>query len=494
MSTNPLKILLVASEAVPFCKTGGLADVVGALAKELSRLGHEVRLAIPRYADIDSRRFRLLPILPEMKVNYGGQTFTGSVFRCPYPGTDLPVYFVDEPNFFDRPGIYGPGRGDYPDNNIRFAFFNMATLWALKGLDWRPDVIHANDWQTGLIPALLQHHPEVASDPFYQGIRTVFSIHNLAYQGNFDKWTIPNIGLPWSVFTPDGMEFYNQASFLKSGVVFSDALVAVSPTYAKEIQSEEFGAGLAGTLSGRADSLYGILNGIDTEEWNPEGDKEIAEPFSGARMQGKAACKAHLQRRAGLPEKPRVPLVAMVSRLIAGKGFDLITEALPELLALDAQYVVLGNGEPAYEQALVEAAKAHPDRLYIQVGYDISLSHQMIAGADLFLMPSRYEPCGLTQMYSMRYGTVPIVRLTGGLSDSVVDASPASVRDGSATGFQFAPYTAEALVDTVRRAVSVYTQDPAAWARLVQNAMAQNHSWAKSAGEYVELYRGLIES
>lgn len=481
---TPLRILFAASEAAPFCKTGGLADVVGSLPKVLRQRGHDVRIMLPRYQDIDQSRYRMLPLLPEMKVSYGGEVLTGSVLRCSFPRTDMPVYFIDEPGLFGRKGLYGQGHSDFIDNDVRFAFFNMAILWTLKGLDWQPDIIHLNDWQTGLVPALLKHHPEVSIDPFYAEMRTVFSIHNLAYQGNFDKFLVPSIGLPWESFTPDGMEFYGMASFLKAGLAFSSKLVAVSPTYSREIQSEEHGAGMDGTLATRSADLHGILNGIDIEEWNPAADAHIAASYSAPSGDGKAACKAALQKRLGLRPEPGMPLVVMISRMISAKGFDLVKEALPELLALDAQFFILGSGDEEFETAIAEASAAHPGRFASMIGYDVPLSHQAVAGGDIFLMPSAFEPCGLTQMYSMRYGTVPVVRRTGGLSDSV---SPL-------TGFLFEDYTPGAMVGALREALDAYAGGKLAWRKLMANGMEQDFSWDRSAAGYESLYRELSQS
>lgn len=486
-----MKILFAASEALPFCKTGGLADVLGILPRTLRKLGHDVRLVLPRHGAIDTSRFRLLPLMPEMRVQYGPQTIAGSVMRCSFPKTDMPVYFIDEPYLFHREGLYGNGRVDYPDNDRRFAFFNMAALWLLKGLDWQPDIIHLNDWQTGLLPVLLRHHPLVEHDEFFAPIRTVFSIHNLSYQGNFDKFILPAVGLPWSVFTHDGMEFYGRASYLKAGIVFSDALVAVSPTYASEIQTEELGCGMEGTLRTHSRKLRGILNGIDTEEWNPEADEAIAAPYSAGDLSGKDACKTAALREAGLPEEDNLPLVGMISRLVTAKGFDLIVEKLDRLLELPARFYLLGSGDPTYEEAFTQVAKRHPDRFALHVGYNPALAHQIIAGADLFLMPSYFEPCGLTQLYSMRYGTIPVVHRTGGLSDTVHHATNESIRRGEGTGFLFGTYSSEAMLETLESALRLREGEPELWARLRENAMRRDYSWERSSGEYVKLYSSL---
>jgi len=487
-----LRILFLSSEAVPFIKTGGLADVAGALPRTLHQMGHDVRLVIPRYGDMDSR-FRLLPLMPEIKVRWGDEYLTGSVLRCDFPGSRMPVYFIDEPSFSWRKGIYGNGKADFADNDRRFAFFCMAALWFIKGLDWQPDVIHSNDWTTGLAPALLKHHVEIAKDPFFQNIRSVFAIHNMAYQGNVDKFVLPQIGLPWEVFTQDGLEFYGKASYLKAGISYADAVVTVSPTYAREIQTEEMGAGMHGTLAHRAEDLHGILNGIDPTEWNPEADPALASCYTLKNLAAKGRCKADLQAFCGFPVDPSIPLIGMASRLVANKGFKLILDALDQLLELPAQYVILGTGEEEYEKAFAEAAEANPTRIHLRRAYDIPFSHRLIAGSDMFLMPSLFEPCGLTQLYSMRYGTVPIVRRTGGLADSVTAVSPATLADGSAKGIVFDEATPEALVAAVRAALAVYTNQPGDWQKLIANGMTHDWSWAASAAEYVALYEKLAK-
>lgn len=489
---EPLKILFVAAECQPFIKTGGLADVAGALPKTLHRLGHDVRIVLPRYSDIDGGKHRLLPMMPEMKVQYGPHLLEGSVLRCSFPGTQMPVYFIDEPDLFHRRGLYGHGRMDFADNDRRFAFFSMATLWMLKGLDWQPDIIQTNDWQTGLLPALLRHHPEVTADSFYESMRTVFALHNIAYQGNMDKALVPAIGLPWDVFTHEGLEFYGKASYLKSGLVYSDALVTVSPTYSREIQQEEFGAGLHNTFRERALDLHGILNGIDVDEWDPGNDKYIEKPFSADNLEGKAACKEALQEFAGLPRRPDLPVVVMISRLITNKGLDLVINAMDDLLQMDAQFYILGSGEEEYEAALRNVAVNHPDKFAAHIEYEHKLMHRILAGADMLLMPSAYEPCGLTQLYAMRYGTIPIARETGGLADTIFHATEPAITSGKASGFLFKGYTGDILRDTIAEALALKRNSPNLWSNLVQNAMRQDFSWDRSARDYLRLYEEVL--
>lgn len=484
-----MKILIAASEAAPFIKTGGLADVAGALAKALFRLGHDVRLVIPRYQDLDTRKHRLFPLMPEIKVNYGSQTIHGSVLRTTFPKTEIPVYFIEEPMFSLRRGIYGNQQGDFRDNDVRFAFFNQAILWLLKGLDWRPDVIHANDWQTGLLPALLKHNPEVCHDEFFQSIRSLFSVHNLAFQGNFPKWVIPNIGLPWELFRPELMEFYNQASFLKAGITCADHVTTVSPTYVKEIQTEENGAGMHGVLKERTGSLTGILNGIDTEEWDPAADEHLPAHFSAEDLTGKAACKRKLQEETGLRPDPEIPLLGMTTRLSEQKGLGLIVEALDDLAALDAQFLFLGSGEKKYEDVLSKASEDYANIAAV-IGYDVPLSHRIVAGSDFFLVPSRFEPCGLTQMYAMRYGSVPIVRAVGGLRDTVAPPTAKTLADGTATGFTFEDFTTDSFLACLKEALDA-RKNGAEWQAIMSNGMRKDWGWNKAASQYVSLYESL---
>jgi starch synthase len=391
-------------------------------------------------------------------------------------------YFVENERLFGaRRGIYGDGGGDYPDNAERFTFLARAALALPAAAGMRPRIVHANDWQTGLLPFLLRH--EHARDPALAGARTVFTIHNLAYQGVFPKEVVPHLGLPWNVFRHEAMEFFDQLSFMKAGLTFADALTTVSPTYAREILTPEGGAGLDALLRHRRADLQGILNGIDVEEWDPATDPHLPAHFSARALGGKARCKAALQRELGLPERADVPLVAMVSRLAEQKGVNLVVAALPDLILRDVQVAVLGSGERQYEAAFVTAARDRPDRMAARIGFDEALAHRLEAGADAFLMPSRFEPCGLNQMYSLRYGTVPIVRAVGGLEDTVEDY------DGwnRGTGFKFRDYTPAALLLAVRRALETW-RDRRAWRGIVSRGMAQDFSWNRSAASYEALY------
>ncbi|ACL63512.1 glycogen/starch synthase, ADP-glucose type [Anaeromyxobacter dehalogenans 2CP-1] len=473
-----MQILFVASEVGPWSKTGGLGDVAGALPQALAERGNEVAVVTPRHGSIDPHAAGLQPVRTALHVR--GEPVALWVKRGP-----APVYFVEHPHLFgSRRGLYGEGGRDHGDNAERFAFLTRAALALPAALGLRPRILHLNDWQCGLGPWLLRH--EHARDPALAGARTVFTIHNLAYQGLFPKQVLPALGLPWEVFRWEAMEFFDQLSFMKAGLAFADALTTVSPTYAREILTPEGGASLDALLRHRARDLHGILNGIDVHAWDPARDPHLPAHFGAGDLTGKAACKAALQREVGLPVRPEVPVAGLVTRLAEQKGIDLVAAALPALLARDVQVVLLGSGDAAYEQAFARAAREHPDRVAARIGFDEGLAHRIEAGADLFLMPSRFEPCGLNQMYSLRYGTVPVVRAVGGLADTVEDF------DGFArgTGFRFSEYTPQALLTATRRALDVF-RDRRAWRGLVERGMAEDNSWERSAARYEALYRTL---
>ncbi|MDX2177166.1 MAG: glycogen synthase GlgA [Candidatus Sumerlaeia bacterium] len=491
MASKPLRVFHAASEAEPFIKTGGLADIMMSLPKALAARGHDVRAAIPKYRELEYDEGETVVVLPELNIWYGGTQYTGQVLETAFPDTDIAVYLMDFPGLFDRDGIYEPPGGQFTDNDRRFGVFSLALLWLMKGIDWRPDIVHAHDWQTGLLPVLLKAHPEVLAEGFHQDIRTVFTIHNLAYQGNFSPEILSNMFLPWSLFSPEGLEFYGKASMLKAGLVYSDVITTVSPSYAEEIQTKEFGAGLDGLLRKRSSDLKGILNGIDTALWNPEADPYIAAPVNPWGDAGKALCKAALQKRFGLPKR-HCPLVGMTSRLAAQKGIDLVLRVLPELAQRDVQFVLLGSGDARFERAFEDLASQHPKRIAVHTGFDNERAHQIYAGADMLLVPSAFEPCGLTQMYAMRYGTVPVVRAVGGLRDTVRHADVPSIEAGEATGFLFSDYTAEALLAAVEQAMELYRDDKPHWGKLRRNGMARDFSWGHSAQLYEALYDRLL--
>jgi starch synthase len=476
-----MDVLFVSSEVAPFSKTGGLGDVSGALPRALAARGHRVTVVTPRYGSIDPAEHGLERLDGAVRVR--GEATSLSVSKGA-----LTVYFVEHERYFgSRRGLYGEGGRDHPDNAARFAFLARAALAVPAAVGLRPRIVHANDWQTGLCPFLLRD--EHASDPALSGTRTVFTVHNLAYQGIFPKQTLPFLGLPWDVFHHEAMEFHDQLNFMKAGLTFADALTTVSPTYAREILTHEGGFGLDAVLRHRRADLEGILNGIDLVEWDPRTDAHLPARFSAEDLSGKAACKAALQSEVGLPARPDVPLVALVTRLVDQKGLDLVAAALPEILSRDVQVVLLGSGEPRYEAVLAGAARDRPARMAARIGFDEGLAHRIEAGADAFLMPSRFEPCGLNQMYSLRYGTVPVVRAVGGLEDTVEDY------DGwkRGTGFKFREYTPQALLVAVRRAVETF-RDQRAWRGIMLRGMAQAQAfgWDQSAASYEALYRRLV--
>jgi starch synthase len=475
-----MEILFVASEVAPFSKTGGLGDVMGALPKALAALGHRVSVVTPRYGSIDPAARGLERLDGAVRVHGHPTTLWIA------PG-EAPVYFVEHEGLFGgRKGLYSDGGHDYPDNAQRFAYLARAALALPAALGRRTRIVHLNDWQTGLAPWLLRH--EHRDDPALAGARTVFTIHNLAYQGVFPKGVVPALGLPWEVFRYDAMEFHDGLNLLKAGLVYADALTTVSPTYAKEILGPEQGFGLDALLRHRAGDLTGILNGIDVHGWDPETDPHLPAHYSARDLSGKAACKAALQQELGLPVRADVPLLAMVSRLATQKGLDLVAAALPELLATtDVQLALLGSGAREYEALFARLAEERPDRVAARIGFDEGLAHRIEAAADVFLMPSHYEPCGLNQMYSLRYGTVPVVRAVGGLEDTVEDFD--GWRRG--TGFKFRPYAPDALLLAIRRALDA-RRDARAWRELVLRGMAQDNSWEQSARRYEALYEHLL--
>jgi starch synthase len=473
-----MEILFVASEVAPFSKTGGLGDVSGALPAALAARGHRVAVVTPRYGSIDPARHRLAPIHGALRVR--GEATT--VWVAQGPAT---VYLVEHEWLYgSRKGPYGEGGRDYGDNPERFAYLSRAALALPAALGLRPRILHLNDWQTALAAWMLRR--EHAEDPNLAGVRSVFTIHNLAYQGVYPKDVLPVLGLPWDVFRYEAMEFHDQLNFMKAGLVFADALTTVSPTYAREILGPEHGQGLEALLRQRAADLHGILNGIDVVAWDPERDPHLPAHYSARDLSGKARNKAALQGELGLPVRADVPLVGMVGRMVDQKGYDLVAASLGEILGRDLQVAVLGTGEAVYEESFRRAALERPDRMAARIGFDEGLAHRIEAGADVFLMPSRYEPCGLNQMYSLRYGTVPVVRAVGGLEDTVEDFD--GWRRG--TGFKFREHAPQAMLLALRRALDAY-RDARAWRGLVERGMAQDNSWARSADRYEALYRQL---
>ncbi len=482
-----MNILIATSEAVPFAKTGGLADVCGTLPIELARLGHRATVILPAYRQAWCCGLPIEPLGIDFIVPIGSKTVTGHLLRSRLPGGQVPVYLIRQDQYYDRHELYREDGEDYPDNCERFIFLSRAVMEAIRLLDLDVDVIHANDWQTGLVPAYLKI--EYRSLPRYERIATLLTIHNIAYQGHFWHWDMLLTGLDWKYFNWRQMEFFGKLNLLKTGMTFADSINTVSPRYAREIQTPQFGRGLEGVLQHRRDVLSGILNGIDEDVWNPATDPHLAARYSADTLaQGKPVCKAALQRELGLAQEPGTPLVGMIGRLDDQKGFDLVAEVIPQWVAKsDLQWAILGKGEPKYHDIFSTLAEQFPQKIGVRLEFSDPLAHRIEAGADMFLMPSRYEPCGLNQMYSLKYGTVPVVRETGGLADTIVDANDETLAAGTANGFAFREDKAQALGETLHRACEAYRR-PEVWNRLIAAGMRQDWSWARSAKEYVKLY------
>lgn len=481
-----MNILLATSEAVPFAKTGGLADVCGALPLELARLGHRTAVILPCYTHARKCGLPLDATGIVFSIPIGSKTVRGRLLRSNLPDSDVPVYLVEQDDYFDRPGLYGQDGKDYIDNCERYVFFCRAVVEAIRLVDLPVDVLHANDWQTGLIPAYLKI--ECRGVPGYEHVGTLFTIHNMAYQGQFWHWDMLLTGLDWKYFNWQQMEFFGHLNLMKTGLVFADALNTVSPRYAQEIQTPEFGCGLEGALAQRRDVLSGIINGVDYREWNPQTDPHLAKSYSVETVAaGKAECKLALQRQMGLTPAPRTPLVAFVGRLAEQKGIDLVATVMQNWADENVQWVLLGTGEPKYHQLFTQLSAQNPGRISARLEFSNALAHRIEAGADIFLMPSRYEPCGLNQLYSLRYGTPPVVRATGGLADTIVDATAATLAAGTATGFVVSEHTPQALSSALRRAFDCYARE-GEWLRLVATGMKQNWSWRRSAQDYARLY------
>ena len=478
-----LSILMVAPEAHPFAKTGGLAEVTAALTDSLARLGHSVVLVLPRYRGIDTSGAQRI----DARLRFGHREQPVAIHERQIADR-VTLALVDVPELFDRDALYGTAAGDYPDNAWRFAVLARAALEYPRVRQWRPSIIHAHDWQAGLVP--VYQKMQFSPDPYIGGVPAVFTLHNLAFQGVFPASTLPEIGLGYEVMDVQALEFWGNISYLKGGINFSEKITTVSPGYAREIVQPELGFGFEGVLARRSDDLVGILNGIDTKRWTPEADHFVSASFNADNVSGKRDAKRALLVAAGLPSDDAslaTPVIGLVSRLTDQKGFDLIAESIDSLLAMDARWVMLGNGERRYEELWRALAASHPTRVAATIGFDERMAHHIEAGADMFLMPSRFEPCGLNQMYSLRYGTVPIVRATGGLDDTVIDVD---AEPGTGTGFKFREYTPEALVKTVERALARF-QDGDDCVEIQRRGLRQDHSWDVSAAKYVKLYEGL---
>ncbi|HQU46247.1 MAG TPA: glycogen synthase GlgA, partial [Pirellulales bacterium] len=479
------------SEAVPFAKTGGLADVLASLPIELERLGHRPLVFLPAYSRAVECGQPVEATDVSLTVPIGSKTVRGRLLRSVLPNSNVAVYLVQQDDYYRREDLYGVNGSDFVDNCERFVFFCRAVLEAVRLLQIPIDVVHAHDWQTGLIPAYLK--AEYRGVPLYERVASLFTIHNLSYQGVFWHWDMLLTGLDWKYFNWHQMEFYGKLNLMKTGLVFADAINTVSPRYADEIQTAPLGCGLEGVLQQRRDVLSGIVNGVDYRIWDPKTDGQLARNYDQPTFaEGKAACKSALQAELGLPQDKNLPLIGFIGRLVDQKGLDLVSGVLQDWLRTsDVQWVLLGTGEAKYHQLLSTLAERFPQKLAVRLAFSDPLAHRIEAGADMFLMPSRFEPCGLNQLYSLKYGTVPVVRATGGLADTVTDTNEQTLAAGTATGFTFRAYEALALAETLRRAIDAWHQ-PHVWSQIVAGGMRQDWSWQRSARQYVELYQSLL--
>jgi len=480
-----MKILLASSEMVPFSKTGGLADVAGALSKALGMLGHEVCAVVPLHKVTKDKGFAVEDIDCTFSVPMSDREEFGEIFKTKLG--NVTVYFIGKEAYYGRDHLYGTPKGDYADNAERFIFFSKAVLELCNVLDFEPDVIHCNDWQAGLIPIYL--NTLLKDEPNFRSVASIFTIHNIGYQGLFWHLDMHLTNLPWDLFNPEGIEYYGKINLLKAGIVGADVVNTVSPRYAREIQTKEFGCGMEGILRKRADRLYGVLNGVDYEEWKPETDKYIAMRYGPSNLAGKAVCKKDLLEQYGLPVLDDTPLLGIISRLADQKGFDILAPIIDRIVERDYQLVLLGTGEEKYHELFTDIAKKYPQRVGVKLAFSNELAHKIEAGADIFLMPSRYEPCGLNQMYSLKYGTVPLVRATGGLDDTIIDYP--TYRSPSGNGFKFEEYSSEGLLAKLKEALAFY-HNKEEWERIMINAMACDFSWDASAKKYEELYKKAI--
>jgi len=477
-----MRIVFAASECVPYVNTGGLADVLGALPREVAKQGHQVTTYLPFYRQVSAKMKEHVVAIKSLTIPF--QYYNRFATVLDGGAQDgVQYYFIDCPELFDREYIYATPTGDYQDNWERFGLFSRAVLESAKVLGV-PDVFHAHDWETALIPVYLR--TSYYFDPQLKSAGTLLTVHNAGFQGWFPPVTVERLLLPWDIYTPDRAEHYNQLNFLKGGVVYSDIVNTVSRKYAEEIQTAEFGSSLEGIFQKRANDLHGILNGIDTVKWNPATDGNIAAHFTADNLEGKASCRRDLLHAFGLGHaSEETPVLGIVSRFATQKGFDLLAQIADELAAEEIVLVVLGDGEPYYENLFHSLQERHPGKISVRVPYDRALAHKVEAGADAFLMPSHYEPCGLGQLYAHRYGTIPIVRATGGLDEAVAEWNP-ETHEGN--GFKFQGYAPNDFLAAIRRAVTLFKGDKEGWKKLVRNAMAEDHSWTRPASEYIKLY------
>jgi starch synthase len=484
---QPLRVLFPTPEAVPFAKTGGLADVAGALPKYLQLLGCDLKLVMPYYRMVKNTGLPIQSLGKELEVTVGTETIKADLYQGQLD-QGIPVYFIGREEFFDRQYLYGTLKGDYFDNAERFIFFSKAALLLCQYLGFSPDIIHHHEWQTGLIPAYLKSI--CRGNSLFSRTAAVFTIHNIAYQGLFKKEKFLVTGLPQEMYNPEGIEFWERINLMKAGIVYADAVNTVSHKYSEEIQTPEFGYGLEGILRKKKEDLYGILNGVDYKEWDPSHDPHLVARYDLQDLSGKKTCKRDLLKEFNLPSSlEKAPLLGTISRLADQKGFDLLAEILEELFTLDIGFVLLGTGEQKYHDLFQRVARKYPEKAGIRIAYDDRLAHKIEAGADLFLMPSKYEPCGLNQIYSLKYGTIPVVRATGGLDDTIVNYVPAT---GTGNGFKFSRYDAKEFLNQIKVAISFFSQ-PKHWKQLLQNAMTADFSWQRSAETYLQLYRKTLK-
>jgi starch synthase len=476
-----MKILLASGEVHPYSKTGGLADMVGALGKALARAGHEARIVTPLYRGIREHFPALRRVDWHFDLSLGARRVRAQLWSLEVE-KGLTVYFVDQPEFYQRAGLYLENHVSYPDNAERFIFFSKCVAHLARYLPWRPDLVHVHDWQAALVPALMLHQRR--GEGWGNSPPACLTIHNLAYQGIFPATAFTLTNLPEEYFSVEGAEFYQQLNCLKAGIAFADAITTVSPRYAREIMTEEFGCGLDGLLRQRQNRLFGILNGVDHEEWNALHDPFLKHSYSATRLAGKQKNKTALQKELGLTVAAKTPLFGTITRLAEQKGVDIQLGALEEMLSADMQFVLLGSGSAAYERAYLDLARRFPSQVAVRIGYDEGLSHRIEAGCDFYLMPSWFEPSGLNQMYSLRYGAIPVVRAVGGLDDSVIDCSQDPIR---ANGIKFREYSARALAKAIRKALALY-DEPDLLRRYRQHAMKTDFSWKQTVGEYLKVY------
>ena len=479
-----MKIVFTASEVAPFAKTGGLGDVVGALPIALARLGVECSIILPKYKGLNIERYKLVKLDEKIVVQLGGVSVEAEIFSASLYG-NIPVYFVGNNDYFYRDGFYDFAGEHFHDNGERFGFFSKVCLKLLKQFKISCDIIHCNDWQTGLIPLYIKNL--YAGEPFFFKTKTVFTIHNIAYQGVFEPDKLDLLGIPYDIFNPEGIEFYGKINLLKAGIIYSNMVTTVSMTYAKEIQTEEYGCGLDGLLRKRTDFLVGIVNGIDEDVWNPSKDMYIKEQYSINNLSGKETCKKEIMEIFGLEYKDGVPLVGIISRLDEQKGFDLLEEIIDDLMKIDLKFCLLGLGMAKYHKFLEITQSKYSEKFSIRLEFDNVIAHKIEAGSDMFLMPSRFEPCGMNQLYSLKYGTIPVVRNTGGLADTIKEYDSVSKKGN---GFKFSDYSGDEFLKSVHDAVNLY-KNRDSWKTLVKNAMGYDYSWDKSANEYLKLYQKL---